>query len=163
MHKILMVCMGNLCRSPMAVGTMQGVLEARRLEHLFQVDSAGTHARRHAGQRPDPRAVEAAAQRGYATLSKQRARSISRADFERFDLIVAMDSDNLASLRKVCPENLQAKLHLLLDFADNLDERDIPDPYFGSAAGFDRVMALCEAGVTGLINRCLRPPAGTPT
>lgn len=158
MHKILMVCMANICRSPMAVGAMQTVVLARRLEHLFQIDSAGTHVRRHAGQRPDPRAIESMARCGYRGLSNQRSRSIMPADFGRFDFIVAMDTDNLRSLRKICPVELQQKLHLLLDFADTVPESDVPDPYFGNAAGFDHVLRLCEAGVTGLVNRCLRAP-----
>lgn len=159
MHKILMICMGNLCRSPMAVGALQGVVAARRLEHLFEVDSAGTHARRHVGQRPDPRAIEVAARRGYKDLSKQRSRPVGASDFQKFDLIIAMDGDNLQSLKKICPAELHHKLHLLLEFADGSSGVDIPDPYFGSVAGFEHVLDLCEAGVTGLVNRCLRVPA----
>lgn len=161
MHKILMVCMGNLCRSPMAVGALQGVLAARRLEHRFEVDSAGTHARRHAGQRPDPRAIDVATRRGYSDLTKQRSRAITASDFQKFDLIIAMDGDNLQSLRKICPAAFHHKLHLLLDFVDGSNGIDIPDPYFGSVAGFEHVLDLCEAGVTGLVNRCLRAPAGS--
>ena len=159
MHKILLVCMANLCRSQLAVSAFEGVIKARRIEHAFEFDSAGTHARRHAGQRPDPRAIETATRRGYTGLAKRRARSITASDFERFDLLIAMDHDNLASLRNLCPPELQSKLHLLLDFAEGLDAVDIPDPYFGSIAGFERVLDLCEIGVTGLVNRCLRPPA----
>ncbi|MEO9101971.1 MAG: low molecular weight protein-tyrosine-phosphatase [Burkholderiaceae bacterium] len=158
MHKILMVCMANICRSPMAVGAMQTVVLARRVEHLFQIDSAGTHVRRHAGQRPDPRAIESMARFGYMGTLNQRSRPIMPGDFGRFDLIIAMDEDNLRSLKKICPPELQQKLYRLLDFADTVHESDIPDPYFGNAAGFDRVLSLCEAGVTGLVNRCLRTP-----
>ncbi len=156
MHKILMVCMGNVCRSPMAVGAMQAVVSARRLEHLFKIDSAGTHVGRHTRQRPDPRAIDSMARCGYPGLPHQRSRSVVPADFSRFDMIVAMDADNLRSLKKICPSELQHKLYLLLDFADTVAATDVPDPYFGNAAGFDHVLKLCEAGVTGLVNHCLR-------
>ncbi len=152
--------MGNICRSPLAVAALDAVIKARRLEDHFVTDSAGTHVRRSAGQRPDPRAVESAERRGYQRLQKQRSRSITELDFQHFDLIVAMDSDNLKNLKKICPPALQHKLHLLLDFADGVDISDIPDPYFGGPAGFERVLDLCEAGVTGLVNRCLRSPPG---
>lgn len=132
---------------------MRGLLRSRRLEREFSADSAGTHAHRHAGQRPDPRAMQVAAQRGYVGMNKQRARAIDVKDFAKFDCILAMDSGNLASLRKVCPPQFQHKLHLLLEFASALDTREVPDPYYGSLAGFERVLDLCEAGIAGLLDR----------
>lgn len=159
-HKILMVCMGNICRSPLAVSALYAVVKARRLEDRFEIDSAGTHVRRFAGQRPDPRAVESATRRGYEGLQKQRSRSITAFDFQHFHAVVAMDTDNLRNLKTVCPPALQHKLHRLLDFADGVDASDIPDPYFGGPAGFEHVLDLCEAGVTGLVNRCLHSPPG---
>lgn len=134
------------------------MLVRQGIEQRFDVDSAGTHAHRHAGQRPDPRAVQVAARRGYVVTNKQRARPIKAKDFEKSDCIVAMDSGNLTYLRKICPPEFQHKLHLLLEFAPAAaDDLEIPDPYYGNLAGFERVLDLCEAGLAGLLNSLLRP------
>lgn len=160
MHKILFVCLGNICRSPLAESVLRGLASRRGLSRHFIADSAGTHAQRHAGQRPDPRATQVAMRRGYDDVNKQRSRAFTDKDFEKFDHIVAMDSTNLAHLRKICPLQFQHKLHLLLEFADLQVSPDIPDPYYGSVEGFERVLDLCEAGVAGLIDSCMRKPSG---
>lgn len=165
MYRILIVCLGNLCRSPMAEGVLRTLLHKHGLEREFSVGSAGTRAHHHAGQRPDPRAVEVAARRGYSGIDKQRARAITQKDFEKFDCIVAMDSSNLAYLQKICPPEFQRKLHLLLEYAPRQNLLDVPDPYYGGLAGFERVLDLCEAGVAGLLDSCLRhrtPPPQRP-
>ena len=144
--RILMVCLGNICRSPMA----QGVLEARAAAAglAVAVDSAGVGGW-HQGEGPDPRAAAAAARRGYA-IADQRARQVRGGDFDAFDVILGMDESNLAALERARPEAARARLALLLDHAPGA-EREIPDPYYGGADGFDRVLDLIEAGVDGLI------------
>lgn len=112
-------------------------------------DSAGTHAH-HLGERMDPRAASALTSRGYA-LGKGRSRRVSEQDFEEFDLILAMDSLNLAALRDICPAQHSRKLCLLLDYAEGMTGQDVPDPYYGNALGFERVLDLCELGAAGLI------------
>lgn len=139
---VLMVCSGNICRSP----TAQAVLEKRLAElgmhkHVL-VDSAGLESF-HVGEAPDKRSQKHASQRGY-DLSRQRARRFERADFERFDLVLAMDEGHLASLRKRCPPELQDRLALLLVDAE------VPDPFYGPPAGFDRVLDLVEPRCTRL-------------
>lgn len=154
MTKILMVCMGNICRSPMARAVAErtaaqagrGMLDM--VGHLV-FDSAGTHAH-HIGERIDPRAAAVLLARGYPPV-KGRSRRIGDADFEKFDLILAMDRGNLASLRANCPPQHIDKLRLILDFVDGLRGEDVPDPYYGNAQGFERVLDLCEMGAKGLI------------
>ena len=121
------------------------------LAHQLMFDSAGTHACR-LGERLDPRAELALSRRGYA-LENARSRKIGAPDFDLFDLILAMDALNLADLRRICPARHTHKLRLLLDFADGLEATEIPDPYYGSPEGFERVLDLCEAGARGLIKR----------
>ena len=149
MTRVLLVCMANVCRSPAALTVAkQRVLElglAKRLEF----DSAGTHVTR-TGARMDPRAATVLAGRHYKP-AKTRSRQICALDFQRFDLIVAMDRANLLALQKQCAPQQLDKLHLLLDFAPKLGLREVPDPYYGSLAGFERVLDLCEAGLDGLI------------
>jgi protein-tyrosine phosphatase len=158
MPHILFVCMGNICRSPMAEAVAQGM--AARLpgaqpkaafwhKPLWVFDSAGTHAG-HLGERPDPRALDALARRGYAP-GKQRSRQVNLRDFEKFDLILAMDADNLQNLQRQCPPTHEHKLRLFMSFAPGKKGVDVPDPYYGSAAGFEPVLDLCEAGVDGLL------------
>jgi protein-tyrosine phosphatase len=136
--KILFVCLGNICRSP----TAEGVL--RHLSTL-DVDSAGT-AGYHAGDPPDPRAQRAARARGI-DLSGLRARQIHARDFDRFDLILAMDRANLSALETIRPSAARARLGLFLEFAPHLGIREVPDPYYGTDEDFERVLDLCfEAG-----------------
>lgn len=143
------MCMANVCRSPMALAVAkQRVLELG-LVKVLSFDSAGTYARR-TGERPDPRAASVLLSRQYAP-DKTRSRQVSGPDFERFDQLVAMDEANLATLRSMCPPQHRGKLHLLLEFAPELGLTEVPDPYYGNLAGFERVLELCEAGVEGLI------------
>ncbi len=148
---VLMVCMGNICRSPTAEGVLRHKLAQVGLHERVQVDSAGTIST-HAGEAPDARAQTHAARRGYA-LSGLRARQVRAADFERFDLILAMDCDNLAWLREACPAPLQPKLRLLMSYAPQLGRNEVPDPYYGGPAGFDVVLDLVEAACDGLLDQ----------
>lgn len=152
MVRILFVCMGNICRSPMAASAMQAQLVQRGLTRQVAVDSAGTYAGRP-GEKADPRAVAVASSRGYNQIRRERARRITDKDFDRFDLLLAMDRDNLMNLQLQCPPELAHKLHLFLAYAGEGEEAEVPDPYYGNAAGFERVMALCEAGVHGVLRR----------
>ena len=147
--KILMVCMGNICRSPMALAVARQLASDAGRSAEFEFDSAGTHAH-HSGEEADPRAKAVLASHHYKP-SNSRARRVEKADFERFDLILAMDQANLAALQHACPEKYRHKLHLLLEFAPELELDSVPDPYFGHADGFERVLDLCEKGVKGLL------------
>jgi protein-tyrosine phosphatase len=117
----------------------------------IEVDSAGTHSAM-VGERPDPRAVAALTRRGYV-VGRSRSRQVETRDFSRFDRILAMDASNLASLTRQCPANLHAKLELFLSYAPELGLTDMPDPYYGNAQGFERVLDLCEAGAKGFVAR----------
>lgn len=150
-----MVCMGNICRSPTAEVALRALAQQAGLAGVVEVDSAGTGGY-HAGEAPDKRAQKAAMERGFGGITQLKARVVVDADFERFDHLLAMDADNLAQLRKRCPDHLQHKLGLFLDVAgvaDTLGTREIPDPYFGNLQGFERVLDLCEAGARGLLHR----------
>jgi len=146
---VLFVCMGNICRSPTAQGMFEALVEQARLSGRIHIDSAGTHAY-HVGEPPDQRAREAAARRGI-DLARQRARRVDPADFEQFDYVVAMDRSNLEDLHLICPDEHRQKLRLLLDFARHLEQQDVPDPYYGGAQGFERVLDLVEEGARGLL------------
>ena len=145
--RVLMVCMGNICRSPTAEGVLRELALRAGLE--LEVDSAGTHGY-HVGAAPDPRAIDHAARRGYS-IGSLRARTVSVADFERFDLILAMDEANLARLRHDCPAPHAHKLGLLMRYAPADGVREVPDPYYGDADGFERVLDLVEGAARGLI------------
>jgi protein-tyrosine phosphatase len=146
---ILLVCMGNICRSPTAEGVLRALVEREGLGANFEIDSAGTHGY-HVGESPDERARKAAQRRGY-DLSPWRARRVNELDFMRIDCILAMDSDNLAMLRRACPAEHRHKLGLFLDYSTNFDDRDVPDPYYGGGEGFERVLDLVEDAARGLI------------
>ena len=143
--------MGNICRSPAAEAIVRSLGEKAGLRFL-EVDSAGTHAN-HEGERPDSRMRKAAAKRAF-DLEGLRARRLTEADFARFDRILAMDRQNLEYLHKKCPPRLQDKLGLFMDYAQAGDE--IPDPYYGNAEGFERVLDLCEEAAKGLIEAIRR-------
>ncbi len=150
---VLMCCMGNICRSPTAEGVLRAKLAAAGLAARVQVDSAGTHDY-YVGGPPDARAIEHAAQRGY-DLSAQRARTVQRADFERFDLLLAMDHDNFARLQAACPLAFRPKLRLLMSFAPQWACDTVPDPYEGGPAGFERVLDLVESACDGVLTHLL--------
>lgn len=146
---VLMVCMGNICRSPTAQGVLEAALAARGLSHCVRVDSAGTHAY-HVGEAPDRRARAAAENRGI-DIHTQRARRVTVEDFERFDYVLAMDEENLQSLRQICPQGLTHRLALFMDFAEGWDATEVPDPYYGAEDGFEAVLDMTEAAAQGLI------------
>lgn len=147
---ILFVCMGNICRSPTAEGVFRGKAEAQGLYETLVIDSAGTHAY-HVGEAPDPRSQEYALKRGY-DLSQQRARQVAIQDFEQFDLILAMDKDNLRHLQKLCPTQHQHKLKLMMSYASRSPSDVVPDPYYGGGRGFDTVLDYLEDAADGLVN-----------
>jgi protein-tyrosine phosphatase len=152
--RVLFVCMGNICRSPTAEGVFARLLRERAPEIEVEVDSAGTHDY-HVGSAPDPRSIAAAARRG-VDLTRLRARMVEDADFRRFDLIVAMDRLNRAVLLERSPEPCRDRVRLLMEFAgvhsEDGDELDVPDPYYGSAVGFERVLDLVEQAAIGLLD-----------
>lgn len=152
--KVLFVCMGNICRSPTAEGVFSAFVSERNLAELIEVDSAGTHAY-HVGDAPDLRAQKAARDRG-VELKHIRARKVSAKDFEVFDHILAMDEDNRAILLELCPDEYQHKIRLFLDYAPNSTQREVPDPYYGGAYGFERVLDLVEAAAEGFIESLQR-------
>jgi protein-tyrosine phosphatase len=147
---VLFVCMGNICRSPTAHGVFRAKVMEANLAEAVAIDSAGTHAY-HVGNEPDRRAQETARRRGI-DLSDLVARRVSEEDFSRFDYVVAMDQDNFLSLAEICPEEHREKLHLFMDFAPRMRTREVPDPYYGGAAGFERVFDLVEAAAQGLLD-----------
>ncbi len=147
--KVLFVCMGNICRSPTAESVFRFHLEQAGLSAHVEVDSAGTHAY-HVGAPPDPRAQAAAAKRGY-DLSGLRGRQVQPRDFVEFDYILAMDRDNLAHLQAKCPPEHAHKLALFMSHSVNFVEREVPDPYYGGAAGFDRVLDMVQDASQGLL------------
>lgn len=157
-QRILFVCMGNICRSPLAEGIARGLAQQQGLAARLVFDSAGTHGHLHSGSPPDRRAQRVAARHGY-DLSKLRARPVIDADFDRFDRILVMDNANLAELKRRCPPDSQGKLGLFLDYADSLAEKDVPDPYYGTEDGFERVLELCEQAARGLLIRLTRDAA----
>ncbi len=146
---ILLVCMGNICRSPTAEGVLRALVARERLEAHFLIDSAGTHGY-HVGEPPDERARKAALRRGY-DLSPLRARRVADIDFVRFDRILAMDLENLSLLERACPNEHRHKLGLFLEYATSFEEREVPDPYYGGGDGFERVLDLVEDAARGLI------------
>lgn len=150
-NKILMVCTANICRSPMAKVILGKLVADAGQSRDWHIDSAGTHAQR-GGERADPRGDAALKRRGYAP-PKHKSRSVKPADFETFDLLLAMDADNLAALKRHCPQVYQDKIRLLLDYAPELGISGVPDPYYGNPQGFDRVLDLCEAAAKGVFNQ----------
>ncbi len=149
--RVLFVCTGNICRSPTAEAILRKHAKEQGLDVV--VDSAGTHGY-HIGEAPDPRSVKAGARRGY-DLSTIRARKITREDFERFDYLIALDEGHLALMQAACPVGLQHKLHAMMVFAPQLGYSEVPDPYYGPAAGFEQVIDLLEAATTGLVKTLL--------
>jgi protein-tyrosine phosphatase len=147
--KILFVCTGNICRSPIAEGVFRMLVEREQLSGQITIDSAGTHGYQ-TGERPDLRAIRAARLRGY-DLSNQRARLFNIDDFRRFEWILAMDSQNLRFLKTLRPADHCGHLGLFLDFAPELGLRDVPDPYYGKAQDFDCVLDLVERGAAPLL------------
>jgi len=147
MPSILFVCLGNICRSPLAEGVLRAVLAEKGHGAGFELDSAGTGAW-HVGSPPDPRSVAVAARNGI-DISGQRARRVSGADFSRFDLLLGMDRSNVEDLRAMAPSHETGRIHLFLDFAGG-GTLDVPDPYFGGASGFDDVYRMIRVASEAL-------------
>ncbi len=149
MVKILFVCLGNICRSPAAEGVFRHIACNAGLDEKITVDSAGT-GNWHIGQQPDSR-VRAVAHRRGIDLSSLRARQVGPPDFERFDYIVAMDRGNVRDLMDCAPGGHARKIVLLLDFLPEFEDKDVPDPYQGSARDFEIMFQLVERGVRALM------------
>lgn len=147
--RVLFVCMGNLCRSPTAEAVFRRQAELAGLWPAVQCASAGTHDF-HVGSAPDGRARAAALQRGY-DMSRQRGRHVSDEDFGRYDMVLAMDAQNMELLRKRCPTEHVQKLGMLMEFARRHAVTDVPDPYYGSARGFDLVLDMIEDACCALL------------
>ena len=149
MINVLFVCMGNICRSPTAQGVFEKLVASEGLSEMVRIDSAGTHAY-HIGEKPDVRASAAALRRGI-DLSSQRARRVEPEDFMTFDYVLAMDSSNYEELEAICPVEELSRLHMFMGFAADSPTRDVPDPYYGGPAGFERVLDLIESASEGLL------------
>lgn len=150
MTHVLLVCMANVCRSPMACAVARQLAPTQGRGSQLHFDSAGTHA--HSGKRLDARAKEVLLKHQYSP-PKTGSRRVTAQDFERFDLILAMDEANLAALQRQCPVTRHGKLRLLLSYAPELGRSEVPDPYYGDLAGFERVLDLCETAVRGLLKQ----------
>jgi protein-tyrosine phosphatase len=149
--KILFVCLGNICRSPTAEAVLRGIATREAPELAISVDSAGT-ANYHPGASADRRSQAAARKREY-DLSASRARQVRGQDFVDFDLILAMDRANLQHLQAMAPASARRKIHLFLDYAPEQPTREVPDPYYSGAHGFEEVLDLIEAASRGLLRR----------
>ncbi len=147
--RVLFVCSGNICRSPTAEGVFRHQIAQAGLDGIFIADSCGTHGY-HEGEPPDPRALDTARERGI-DLGDLRARPLRLDDFERFDLLLAMDGGHYAHLERVAPRPSPEKIRLFLDFTDRTQMREVVDPYYGPRSGFDMMFDLIETGVEGLI------------
>ncbi len=147
--KVLFVCMGNICRSPLAHGYFETLVKGRGLSGIIEVDSAGTHAY-HVGEKPDPRSQEVAIRHGI-DLSNQRGRKVCENDFEYYDYILAMDRDNLSILHQRSPTEYHSKIELFMNYANDRTVSEVPDPYYGGSKGFDNVYSLIESASTGLL------------
>ncbi len=146
---LLFVCTGNICRSPTAEGVFREFLRRNSLEKSVRADSAGTHGY-HVGDAPDRRATAHALRRGY-DISALRARQVTRADFDAFDLVLAMDRSHFRFMEGLCAAEHRHKLKLFLDFA-GIEEAEVPDPYYGGSDGFEQVLDMVEAASRGLVD-----------
>ena len=148
-YRVLFICMGNICRSPTAEGVFRQRVTEAGLARIVLIDSAGTH-NYHPGKAPDIRSQQHAAKRGY-DLSLLRARQLREDDFNEFDLLLAMDWDNLALAESLCPPAYTHKLRRLTQFCVKLDSPVVPDPYYDGDAGFEYVLDLIEDASDGLL------------
>ena len=146
-QSVLFVCMGNICRSPSAEAVFTQKAKTQGLS--LKIDSAGTVGA-HAREKPDHRAQKVGAERGYS-FDGLKARKVKVEDFDNFDLILAMDNDNIEEMNKIAPAHLQHKISLFLEFANNHEETEVPDPYYGGVNGFRFVLDLVEDASDGLI------------
>ena len=146
---VIFICMGNICRSPTAEAVFRHLVEQEGLEDVIHIDSAGTHDY-HIGEAPDARTRRAAERRGY-DMSQLRGRQVDSGDFARFDYVLAMDEANLSNLQALRPRDAKSHLGLFLEFAERHREREVPDPYFGGADGFELVLDMVEDAAQGLL------------
>lgn len=154
MKKILFVCLGNICRSPMAEGVMRRLVEESGLEHEFVIDSAGT-AGYHQGELPDSRMRAHASRRGYNLT--HRSRRVRTEDFDDFDLIIGMDDHNIADLQERAPSTAAAaKIHRMTEYNTRVVADHVPDPYYGGASGFEFVIDLLEDACSALLESLVR-------
>lgn len=158
-HKVLFVCLGNICRSPAAEGIFRKMVEDRGMSSCFEIDSAGTYGG-HAGQLPDARMRAAASRRGY-TLT-HRSRKLTDDDFMHFDMVVVMDDSNYERASRIAPDReSQGKLYRMTDFRRNYLWDHIPDPYYEGAEGFELVLDLLEDSLQGMLDHlCLAESEG---
>ena len=147
MINVLFVCLGNICRSPTAEGVFRDLVEREGLSDKVRTDSAGTHAY-HIGEPPDGRAQAEAKRRGI-DISGLRGRQARAKDFKDFDYVLAMDRSNQQNLLSICPMDLEERLSMCLDFAPNVERREVPDPYY--EGGFDSVYDMIEQAAQGLL------------
>lgn len=150
--RVTFVCLGNICRSPLAEGAFRAHVTAAGLADRFEIDSAGT-AGYHAGEGPDPRSVAVAKRMGH-DIAQQRSRQFVEADFARFDYVIAMDGQNRRDLRRLAESAGQAADVTLL--MDEVGGGQVPDPYYGGADGFDRVWAMVYEATGALLDRIRR-------
>ena len=150
MHRILFVCMGNICRSPTAEGVLREMAERRGVADRFHIDSAGP-GDWHVGNPPDQRACDAARERGI-DITDLRARQVNPGDFEQFDLVIAMDHSNRLSLYDLAGETHRSKVRLMLEYSEQRVGEDVPDPYYGGGHGFDLVLDLIEEACDNLLD-----------
>lgn len=148
--KVLLICMGNICRSPTAHAVFRHLVQEHGLTELIEIDSAGTHAY-HVGNPPDSRSMQTARKRGI-DMSDLRARQVDLGDFYHYDYLIAMDDYNLSLLQEMAPRDMAHKLSLFLSFAPHLKEREVPDPYYGGADGFELVFDMVQAASEGLLS-----------
>jgi protein-tyrosine phosphatase len=146
---VVFVCMGNICRSPTAEAVFRHYVENAGMSGQIMIDSAGTHDY-HIGDKPDARAQRAAQQRGY-DMSQLRGRQVGESDFRQFDYVLAMDRANLAILQNITPPGSDTRAQLFLEYARHHNEREVPDPYYGGADGFERVLDMVEDAAQGLL------------
>ncbi|RMD68398.1 MAG: low molecular weight phosphotyrosine protein phosphatase [Gammaproteobacteria bacterium] len=150
--KVVFVCMGNFCRSPMAEGVLKDLLQREGLSHV-EVTSAGTQAF-HAGRPPDPRAQQVLKRRGI-DISQHRVRRVALEELQQADHILVMDKQDYASVTALLPE-ARGRVELFLDYAPSMEEREILDPYYGTIKGFEQVLDLIEAAAKGFVERLSR-------
>lgn len=153
---VLFVCLGNICRSPMAEGVFRHLCDQAGVAEKIVTDSAGT-GNWHIGNPPDPRAIQAAAQRNI-DISNLRARQVKDEDFLSFDHVFAMDRNNLSTLLSRSPADAPAAIRLFLEPA-KLHMNEVPDPYYGGDDGFDPVLELIEAGSAAILQEIMQPKA----
>lgn len=159
MVKVLFVCMGNICRSPMAEGVFHKLVQEAGLENQVTIDSAGTHSY-HVGDAPDQRAQATLRDRGI-DISGLRGRQVADPDFKQFDYIVAMDTANLNNLKRRAPFDYQDKIRLMLSYSRKFPNLDVPDPYFGGTEGFGEVLKMVEDAGQGLLKEIQGDLAGS--